>query len=238
MPTTPELRALLFGTPFGEVWPPKPNPPPLSIDGRTAALRILRKYVTNLTFYRTMAKGQLPQPFSIPEKRFHIEWPDQEQVTVEPTIAIIPAPEANYDVIGLVSYVEEDTRDVYAQGTMLQWMSEYRESIQLEVWTRYKSERRAILSGIETAMSPTEQMSGLRFRMPEYFNELVCFTLMKRRLIDDGESAKYRRKAQLEIEMRFNIVALVNYSPFNSVVKADLDVDEDTELPVTVEVTK
>jgi hypothetical protein len=46
--------------------------------------------------------------------------------------------------------------------------------------------------------------------------------------MDTPDSAKYRRRAQLEIEMRFNIVSLVNYREFNPVVKVDTDVDVDT----------
>jgi hypothetical protein len=235
MSFTPQLRTVLQGVPWGEVFPPRAPPPPLSIDGRTAALHILREYVTNLTFYRFMGKGLSPKPFQIPPEHFHIEWPDSTEDMVLPSVAIVHS-RADYDVIGLVSYVEENTRDVYAPGTVLQWQAEYVETIQLEIWCSKMSERRAILAGLEVSFSPTEQMSGVRFMMPEYFNELVCFTMMRREIMDEPDSAKNRRKAQLELEMRFNIVTLVNYNTFQPVVKVNTDVDQDTQVPVDLTV--
>lgn len=232
MPSFPQaVRGLLSGTPFGELYPPKTGRPFLAIDGRTAALHVLREYVTNLVFYRSGGPMAPPIAFSIKEANFHIEWPDYEVDEVSPSIAIVSS-RANYDVIGLVSYIEEETRDVYGQGTVLQWQAEYVETINLEVMTAKKAERRAILAGLETSFSPTEQYSGLRFRMPEYYDELVCFTLNKREVMDDPDSAKNRRKAQLEMEMRFNIVALVNYQDAKPVIQVNVDANVDTGTPV------
>jgi hypothetical protein len=228
MPTiTGAIRKLLFGTPFGETFPPQANPPPPPVDGRTVALNILGDYIAALEFFVPAAVGSPPKLLQIPRNQIHIEWPDHEQDLIYPSITVVQS-RADYDVIGLVAYVEETTRDVYAPGTVLQWQAEYVETINLEIEAATKAERRSIISGIETAISPTEQMSGLRFRMPDYFNELVCFTLNRREVMDTPDSAKYRRRAQLEIEMRFNIVSLVNYREFNPVVKVDTDVDVDT----------
>lgn len=232
MPTfPPAVRDLLSGTPFGEIFPPKAAAPFLSIDGRTAALHVLKTYITNLTFYRYAGPTAPPIAFSIKPANFAIEQPDYVEDEVFPSVAII-ADRADYDVIGLVSYIEEDTRDVYAPGTVLQWQSEYVETINLELYASKKSERRAMLAGLETAFSPTEQYSGLRFKMPEYYDELVCFTLNRREIMDDVDSAKNRRKAQLEMEMRFNIVALVNYVDAVPQIKVNVDVDMDTMQPV------
>jgi hypothetical protein len=230
-----QLRTVIQGVPWGEVFPPRAQPPAsqLSIDGRTAALHILREYVTNLTFYRFMGSGVPPQPFQIPAEHFYIEWPDSTEDMVLPCAAIVHS-RADYDVIGLVSYVEENTRDVYAPGTVLQWQAEYVETINLEIWTSKQSERRAILAGLEVSFSPTEQMSGVRFMMPEYFNELVCFTMMRREIMDEPDAARNRRKAQLELEMRFNIVTLVNYNEFTPTMKVNTDVDQDTQVPVNL----
>lgn len=229
------LRKLLFGNPFGEVFPPKPNPPPLSIDGRTAALRVLRQYVTELTFYRAGDKGSPPVPFKILPANFHIEWPDGAQDMVTPSIVVRESPNATYNAIGLASYVEEETADAYQKGTVLQWQSEYNENINLEIWASSKAERRAILAGLETAFVPTEQMYGIRFQMPEYFDELVCFSLNKRRIIDDAGSGRNRRLAQLEVEMRFTVVALVNYVPLQPTIVVNTDVDMDTQVPVDLD---
>jgi hypothetical protein len=47
--------------------------------------------------------------------------------------------------------------------------------------------------------------------MHDYFDQTVCFTLFRSMSPDGSDSARNRRKAQIEIEMRFNIVSLVNY---------------------------
>jgi hypothetical protein len=234
MPNFPSaLRPLVQGQPWGETFPPKPSPQlsQIAIDGRTAALHVLRDYVTNLIFYRYMGPTAPIKPFQIPPDHFYIEWPDSTEDMVMPSIAIVHD-RADYDVIGLVSYIEENTRDVYAPGTVLQWQAEYVETINLEIWASKQAERRGILAGLEISFSPTEQMSGVRFIMPEYFNELVCFTMMRREIMDEPDSARNRRKAQLELQMRFNIVTLINYSELATQVKIDTDVDMDTQIPV------
>lgn len=228
---SPELRKLLQGTPWGEVFPRRPNPTPLAIDGRSVALRTLRRYLTELTFLRPAGRnpdGSTREPieFRIPERAIQIGWPDYEKTEEFPSITFLHGA-GNYNTIGLTSYVEETTRDVYGVGTVVQWMSEYQEDVILEVWANKKSELRSILAGIETALTPTEQMYGLRFRMPDYFDELVCFTIGTRQEFDDEDSARNRRHARITVEMRFTVVALVNYVFARPELKVTVDGDVD-----------
>ena len=220
------LVNLIKGRLYGLIYPAKAAPAPLSVDGRTVALETLAQYIAALTFYRPGAEGQPPIPFNIPTTSFFIEQPDAKTSMPFPSISVVHDT-ANYDVIGLVSYVEEDSLDVYGKGTVVQWMSEYIEDIQLEIWVNTKAERRAILGGIETSMSPTEQQSGVRFHMPDYYDQLVCFELNNRKLVDNPESAKGRRSATLGIKMRFNIVKLINVGIMRPVVTIAVDVAAD-----------
>jgi hypothetical protein len=237
---TEHLRSLLVKnqTPFGEIYPPKANPPPLAIDGRTAALRVLREYLTNQIFYREMGRGQPPQAFQIPPNRIHIEQPDSVQDQTAPSLAFVSGPRADYNVIGLTTVVEDETADVYQQGTVLQWQGEYEEHFKLEIHAAYKSERRGILSAIETCMTPTEQMYGIRFKMPEYYDELVCFTLWGRGELQEATSHLNRRVAWLEVEMRFHVVALVNVKPIYPTVQVNTDVIQPygTDIGIELEV--
>lgn len=226
------IRKLLFGTPWGETFPERLNPPPLAFDGRTAALKILRTYLSNIFFLRPAGRNldgsvRTPIEFQISERDIQIGWPDYEKTMEFPSITLLHGV-GNYDSIGLTSYVEEDTRDRYGIGTVVQWMSEYREEFILEIWANKRSELRSILAGIEVAMSPTEQMSGLRFRMPDYFNELVCFTTGTRQEFDDEDSARNRRHARITMEMRFTVVSLVNYVLGRPEIKVLVDGDPDT----------
>jgi hypothetical protein len=221
------LRSLIKGFVWGTVWPPRLSPLPLPEDGRTIALRTLAQYIAALNCYRVGTAGEPSTvQFNIPEDRFYIEWPDAKESMVFPCIAVVHDT-GKYDVIGLVSYVEEDSFNEFSPGTVVQWQGEYVETIQLEIWCNYKAERRAILSALETAMSPTEQMSGVRFKMPTYYNQLVCFTLNSRKIIDEPDSAKGRRRATMEIQMRFNVVALVNATTMNPVFTNNVDSAQD-----------
>lgn len=234
MPTFPaSLRKYLIGntSPFGDVFPAKANPPPLAVDGRTVALRLFKQYICSLDFYREMAKGQKPQHFRIDPQNFEIEWADEVKDLNTPGCVVLDQP-ATYEVIGLTSYVEEDSINKYAFGTVVQWQSEYTETFLLEIHASKKPERRSLLAGIEVMLSPTEQMYGLRLRMADYFDQTVCFTLSKRRLNEDNMSSLNRRKATIEIEMRFNLVALVNATSLSVRATANTDVDQSTNVPV------
>jgi hypothetical protein len=235
---TAHLRSLLVRNqnPFGETFPPRENPPVLAIDGRTAALRVLREYVCNQVFFREMGRGVPPAPFRLKEEQFEIEQPDKNKDQVSPSIAVIPGDHVDYDAIGLGVCVEEETRDLYAPGTVLLRMSEYTELIKLEIQSDYKSVRRGMFAALESCLSPTELMYGIRFRMPEYYEELVCFSLMRRGMADDATSALNRRRGWLEVEMRFNTVALVNYVPLDVSVQVNTDVTQPYGVPVVLDV--
>ncbi len=234
-----EVRDVLVGDPFGEVFPKREPPPPPIYDGRTAALRILKKYFSELTFYRAGGRDaggdqKDPIPFKIPYRDIHVEWPDDEDDLHLPALAFLAQGPADYDSIGLTNVVEENTVGVYSSGTVLIWMSEYQEKFGIDIWAETKAQRRAIIAGLEQALSPIQQMAGIRFRMPDYYDQLVCFELQTRELFDDEQSTFVRRRARLTVEMRFNVVALVNVETLQPVVTLDVDVDEDTNEPVVL----
>jgi hypothetical protein len=222
------LRDLLVGTPFGEVFPKKPAIIRPTNDGRTVALEILKKYISLLTFRRAGAVGGPPIAFRIAKENIHIEWPDHEVNDEYPGVVMLQVEDGVYEAIGLTSHIDESTKDVYAPGTVILTQSEYTETFALEVHTSLKPERRAVIVGLEQALTPTEQMYGIRFRMPDYYDQHVCFTVMSRRLNDDPDSARHRRIATLNIEMRYNVVALIDAVTMRPIVKVNVDVDQDT----------
>jgi hypothetical protein len=206
------ILSLLQGPPFGSVFPVRDEPPRALIDGRTAGLRILADYISELTFFRPGAVGSAPIAFKIKRDDIQVDaFPDAARDLVFPSIVFTPG-RGVYSPIGLNAFVDESSVDVYGKGSVLMWMSEYTETVTLEIWAAYKPERRSILVGLEQALSPTEFMYGLRFFMPDYYGQLVCFTLSNRQNIDDASGAKTRRRAHMELEMRYTVVALMNYN--------------------------
>jgi hypothetical protein len=235
-----EIRRLIWGRPFGSTYPPRQPPPPPVYDGRTAALSILRKYIEELTFYRPGGKDPNgvacpPIEFQIPKNHIHVEWPDDEVELGLPSISFLSQGPANYDGIGLTCHVDEKTKDVYSPGTVLTWLSEYQEDVLLEVWAETKAQRRAIVLGLEVALSPLEYMAGLRFVMPDYYGQLATFALQTRELIDDDGSTKLRRKARLVVNLRFHVVALVAVEEIDPRVELSVDVDELTGVAIDLD---
>ncbi len=236
-----EVRDVLWGDPFGEVYPKREPPRSPVYDGRTAALRILKLYFQELTFYRPGGRDartgeqNAPIAFQVPERDIHVEWPDDEEDLKLPALALLAQAPADYDAIGMTNYVQEETRDKYSPGTVLIWMSEAVEKFVVEVWAETKQQRRSIKAGLEQALSPLQQMAGLRFRMPDYYDQLVCFALETSEIVDDEQATFLRRKARLVIEMRFNVVALVNVSELDPRMVATVDADDDTGVAVNLD---
>lgn len=210
-----DATALIQGLPWGTVYPPRMPPPLPVVDGRSVALSILRKYIGELTFYvptGSQVSATNPGPskdFKICPDRFFIEDADAIQEAELPAMAITPG-KAIYNCIGLCAYLDESTRDKFGKGTVIQWQSEYFEIFTLEVWAPTRTMRRALCAGIEVSLTPIEYMYGVRFRMPDYWDETVCFTLLDRMNISNDAARKGRLQTNFSIEMRFNVVALVN----------------------------
>lgn len=234
---SPAIRKLLWGTPWGEVFPKKPNPPPLATDGRSVALGTLKRYLSEITFRRSGGRDDRgtalpPVDFKVASKDIQIGWPDDEKKLEFPSLVFLHG-SGDYEPIGLTAYIEEKTLDVYGPGTVVQWMSEYTETFQIEIWANKRAELRALIAGIETSLSPTELMYGLRFVMPDYYGQLVRFTPMKRQEFDEADSGKGRRRARIDVEMAFNLVALVNYKAAQWTLRVDTDVNLDTNTALT-----
>lgn len=232
-----KAKDLIFGLPFGNVYPPRGlnvNLIPID-DPRTAALRVLALYISELTFYRPGVDGGPPVPFSIPLENIHIESPNNDEDVVLPAIVFTQDNDEDYQSIGFNSDLEEDSADVFAPNTVLQVQYDQVEEFGVEIWANNKPERRSIIAGLQTAMVPTEAMYGIRFRMPGYFNQMVTFVANSYRRPDD-QAVRGRRIGTLRVEMTFNVVNLVHYVPLiPSVVVNPIASDDPNYLSVVFE---
>lgn len=221
------IRKVLVGFAWGEVYPGKPAPPPTAVDGRTAALRVLRRYLSELTFYRENKSGAAMIGFSIPLKDIHIEWPDSVDIERElPVMALISGGPIDYQFVGMGNWVDESTRDVHGKNTVLQVQNENVETIFIEVLCASKQERRALREGIVNALSPTELMAGIRFKVPDYYNQTATFSVQKGTIVEDGDSVKNRRALRIEVEMSYLGVVLVNTLPLTPVTTLFVDTED------------
>lgn len=230
---------LLFGDPFdGAPFPPQGNPSPAAVDGRTACLRVLGDYLSELVFRRAGDKrpdGTRGEPirFRIRPEDIHVEWPDHEDKMQFPSAVLLAGSSpAEYDSIGLTPTLEEATADVLERDAAVWWMSENVELVQLEVWCNTKAERRAIKAGLEEALVPLQQMYGLRFTVPDYYGQVVTFALQRSSVFDEPDGARGRRRVRFELEMRFNQVALARQQKrLTAYSEVDVGTGVDTSVP-------
>jgi len=155
-----------------------------------------------------------------PVKQFVIEQPDHEQDLLFPCISVVSG-EATPDPIAMVAYLDESSFGKHGANSVLQVQYEHVESVTLEIWASSRAERRAFMGSLETAFNPVEEMSGFVLTIPDYYNETVVFLLLRKGIMDDPDTAKNRRHGFIEVEMRFNVVKLVNartMQPFTTVV--------------------
>lgn len=208
---SPEVLKLFVGLPYGQ-YTGKPQPRSPIDDQRTAALRSFRRFVNDVTFYRAGPKNGPPIDFKVPKDSFLIEWPDREVDLQFPACVVVPGNGA-YEDLGIGgSFLIEKTRDVFGKGTVLQMQSQYIETFQLAVLGTSRAERRALRAGIESLLFPSETASGLKLKMPTFYNQIGTFLLSTSQVQDDEDSAKGRRVMTFGIELRFTSVVLVTYA--------------------------
>jgi hypothetical protein len=124
-----------------------------------------------------------------------------------------------YQPVGLTPYVVESTRDEERKDCALQVMGEYFEAFTVECWADSMPLRRSLVAALEDAFVPSEAIYGLRFRMPDYHDQTVCFTLATSMRPDDPDAVRNRRWAHLGLEMRFEVVKLVPVEGFRPEVE-------------------
>lgn len=206
-----DANELLDGTRWGAVYPRMPGPAVPAVDGRTAALKRFSDYLACIVFQRLNPPGP-PEAYQLPRDGFFVEWPDEiaPEDLKFPAIVFEPG-RYTLDPKGFTPAADESSRDVYCPGTVLVSAVEYVERVTLEVWASTRQQRRTILAGIEWALHPVEQMSGVRLRLPDYYGQTVHFDALEGQNIDDEDSGRRRRRSEMVFEMRFDLVTLRRY---------------------------
>lgn len=231
------VARLVIGRPlWGDVFPYRESPKILAWDGRTAALRAFRDYICALRFFREGTQLHDRIPFKIKPELFYIDYPDNNDAVnfSEGTVTIAPTGRFAYSPVGLNSWLEESSANKYGEGTALQIQNDYVETFSLEFWCALKQQRRAFKAGVEQAMMPVEGVSCLRLRAEQYYDRVAKFILKDGSLFDDKNEAIGRRKVQLNIELRIEVVALVRTKPLVPFVQINTDVDVATGQLVTL----
>lgn len=205
------VRRWVAGRLLGEARPPRRPPPAPKLDARTIALKAFAEFLGEIQFTDTRAEGG-DVPYRIPRDRILVDEPDDANTAnVFPRLVLMPG-EAQYLPFGTVPDYFEETRDLYGLGTVVACAHEYEEMVALEVWATTRAQRRMLASGIEQILAtPIEEAPWVRLNPPGLFGETASFRLVRRQNVDDEDAMRRRRKATLTIELRVNLVRLVNY---------------------------
>lgn len=217
----PPIDELLVGLPFGNVYPPGQPLAVLPKDGRTACLEVLAHHLASLRYAYPpnveRNRSDKPLPFTISAEDIEIEQPPPVEKLTFPSFGIVSIGEETNESLGLGTFIDETTVDTYMKGTALQRQSEHVETLGIEVWTESRPERRSIIQTIETGLTPTEQMAGIRFRVPAYYWQVARFTQLAT-VRDDSLAAQNRWRAIIKVELNFTVVALVRVATFEPVI--------------------
>ncbi len=233
------IAKVLVGQPWGQVYPPRPMTPAANAaDGRTAALRILARYLSELTFYRAGDKMTDLIPVQIPLDRIFVEMPDNEvDRTLFPAIALLSAGDVDEETVGLGSWIDEASYNKYGRNTVLQVNGQFTEDIAIDVLCKTKQERRAIRVGINNALNPTEFMAGIRFRMPDYYDQVVTISPSRITLDESMDAAiQGKRGMRIIVSMTYLDVQLVAANPMIPLVNTAVDVEEDNVTPIVIDI--
>jgi hypothetical protein len=231
------LRAMVVAVPplYGDVLPARPAPPVPSFDGRTAALRALRDYTCALTFHRAGGPGQPPIDFQVLPKNFAVDLPDDNGAAdyAAGMATCVPTGRFRYDPTGLNTFLDPESFGVFGRGTALQVMSTYVEQLDLEFACALRQQRRAWKAGMEVAFAPGDGVAALRLRTRGYYGQPATFSLRDGALLDSQDEARGRRRVQLGLELRIQVVRLVDAVTLRPVPTVLVDADESTGAAVS-----
>jgi hypothetical protein len=212
---------------FEQVGPPlgQPSLPLPAIDARTHALRVLREWISTLEFRRTGQTGGAPIPFCIPIADILIHQPDHVKDMNFPAIAFLPQ-RGIYESFGLgPAQIDDITCDQFGLGTALVQIAEYHEQLIIEVWGSKIAERRAIVAGLEVALTSQATSYAITLRMKEYFGRTASFAIAEAQYIDEPDNVRNRRRAHMFVDMTVGVVQLVHANTLRPYVQVFADVD-------------
>jgi hypothetical protein len=223
---------------WNEVLPSRTPPQAPAFDGRTAGLHALRDYVCALQMYRPGDTPGTVIPFGVARQNFYVDYPDnlQQQDFAAGVAMCLPTGRFRYDPQGLNAFLDESSFGCFGQGTALQVQGTYVEQFNLEYSCALVQQRRAFKSAVEVAFMPADGVAALRLCTRGYYDQTATFCLKDGALFDSPDEARGRRKVQLGVEMRVQVVRLVNVATLTPVVQVNVDYDSGTGLPVTTTV--
>lgn len=215
-PPKPEPQPFQLWT---DVYPPRGDKAPATLDGRTTAIQLFSDYFSNLKFYAQANNGNFTE-FCVPAANIQIDYPDYEENYKLPGAAIL-AGKGTFNPNGFGPIPIEASKDVFKEGYILHVHDEYEETFILELSAAKREQIRALAGAVSTMFQPSMEITGLRFFMKGYYDTTVIFTLISSQIIEEPDASLDRRRCNIEINMRFNVVSLDPYKNMVPMVEVE-----------------
>ncbi len=168
---------------------------------------VFADFLKTLSFTR-YSKDNKPQTFNF--AKVSGEWsPPTEQLQYPAASVATPVPEA-YDAFGFTPVVYEDTYDASTGMTLVKY-GEWSADLFITIWASDKWMRDAVMEGIESAMNPRLDITGMFLPVPANYGLDARFTLMEAKKLDTSETV-FRNELQtlVTIKSRADYVRKVN----------------------------
>ena len=194
-----------------------------TLDARTAGLLRLKLYFSLLRFFRAGDRGGPPEEFRVPIANILEEWPDAEKDLKLPAISFIAAPGLHTAIALGGPVLCEDSVGIFGPNTALEQTALYQEQFVIETWASVKSERRALVAGLQLAMWSSPDSYAIRMKLPDYYRQIATYVLDETLYVDDIDVIKGRRRAQLKVTMTIPEVRLVHYPSLRVIVGVEVN---------------
>lgn len=129
-------------------------------------------------------------------KKVVVQWAEPEMPSEWPSCAVLAVTPADYDSqIPSTFYIDENARQA-ARGVGI-----LSQNFQVIVWANDPVERAGLVSMLEDMLEPYDWMSGLRLKVPSYFNTHATYLKRSVQFDDDPTNAQRRwRRAIFSID--------------------------------------
>jgi hypothetical protein len=218
------FEQLLDGTAWNQVWPQQQPPNLPHKSARDYALERLFDYLAGVTWRHTGATEDETVAFQIKRCNMFVEQPEGNIKLSFPAIGVLPGEMALLQPsLGFPVLIEEESSecDSVEANTALARIGEWYEEVMLDMWFETRSQRRAVLAGMEgPVFHPNNGV--LYLTLPDYFNRIVEFRFISCRRFDGDIAVRNRREAQVKLGMRVEALHKVLVRDFEPHVGLDV----------------
>lgn len=223
MPANVKASSLIVGNPFGEEQ--REDEARLLAedrDGRTIALTWFKKYLCEQVISVSGDQGQKPMRITLDPANFFLEPPPSLPDGLKPIAVGIEPGEPEYKDVGMGETMLAETHNVYRPNTVVKRVADYHETFKMIFVCANAPQRRAVKKMIEHTCIPTEAIMGIRFKMPDYYDQTATFVFENAMLDDSLIMPNGRYDLDVSFLLYMDFVRLVYVNRFEPTIQVEM----------------